>query len=368
MSNLSLDRLLFDPAGTLVEQANVGAYVRAGSDGELIDSTSNALHVLLQNTSLVVTATDLDIRDLSAAQDSIKISDGTDSLEVNADGSINVNATFTGTYAEDSAAVSGDKVFGAGVQRHDANSTTVSADGDYSLMHVNAVGGLKASLIGSTGNDLVVNADGSLNVNADISVVNGFEKVEDAASANADVLGAIAIVRQDTLAASVGSDGDYGWAKMDSVGALWVAPVGESADAAADAGMKPVKVGGKVYTGASALAAITASNSSNLGMDLYRRVWVNTAPSIASLQQVVSVQNTATALPTAALAGRRQIMLQNVSNSPVYVGSATVTTSGATQGIKVGPGDTLSLDLGQAVPIYAIATANNKDVVALELA
>lgn len=38
----------------------------------------------------VVTATDLDIRDLSHTQDSVKIGDGTDLMEVNTDGSINV--------------------------------------------------------------------------------------------------------------------------------------------------------------------------------------------------------------------------------------------------------------------------------------
>lgn len=40
--------------------------------------------------SVTVSATDLDIRNLSAAQDNVAISDGTDTLAVNADGSINV--------------------------------------------------------------------------------------------------------------------------------------------------------------------------------------------------------------------------------------------------------------------------------------
>jgi hypothetical protein len=40
--------------------------------------------------SITVTATDLDIRDLSHTQDSIKLGDGTDLLAINADGSINV--------------------------------------------------------------------------------------------------------------------------------------------------------------------------------------------------------------------------------------------------------------------------------------
>lgn len=43
--------------------------------------------------SVSVTATDLDIRDLDATQDNVAISDGIDSLAINADGSINVNIT-----------------------------------------------------------------------------------------------------------------------------------------------------------------------------------------------------------------------------------------------------------------------------------
>lgn len=46
--------------------------------------------------SVTVSATDLDIRDLSAAQDNVAISDGTDTLAVNADGSINVNSVEGG--------------------------------------------------------------------------------------------------------------------------------------------------------------------------------------------------------------------------------------------------------------------------------
>jgi len=46
--------------------------------------------------SVTVTATDLDIRDLTAATDNIAISDGTDQLAINADGSINVNFSPTG--------------------------------------------------------------------------------------------------------------------------------------------------------------------------------------------------------------------------------------------------------------------------------
>ena len=62
---------------------------------------------------------------------------------------------------------------------------------------------------GATGNQLVVEADGSINVNADISVVNGHEKLEDAAHVSGDVGSFVLAVRQDTLANSVSADGDY---------------------------------------------------------------------------------------------------------------------------------------------------------------
>lgn len=55
-----------------------------------IDATTRDVQVDVTN-DVTVTATDLDIRDLSAAQDNVAISDGTDTLAINADGSINTN-------------------------------------------------------------------------------------------------------------------------------------------------------------------------------------------------------------------------------------------------------------------------------------
>jgi hypothetical protein len=58
--------------------------------------------VSVSNT-VTVSATDLDIRNLAHTQDSVKIGDGTDFLAVNADGSI--NATITGTITVGDAAL-----------------------------------------------------------------------------------------------------------------------------------------------------------------------------------------------------------------------------------------------------------------------
>lgn len=65
-----------------------------GSEVSLDAATLAALE------DITVSATDLDIRDLSAAQDNVAISDGTDTLAINADGSINVNSTATVDGAE----------------------------------------------------------------------------------------------------------------------------------------------------------------------------------------------------------------------------------------------------------------------------
>jgi hypothetical protein len=74
--------------------------VALGNGTNLLTSTTVGadigLDVNIINASVVVSATDLDIRDLTHASDSVKIGDGTDFLAVNADGSINANVTGAG--------------------------------------------------------------------------------------------------------------------------------------------------------------------------------------------------------------------------------------------------------------------------------
>lgn len=82
-------RLVFDPSET-ASSHNVGSYVRAGDDGTLIGHVSDALKTSITNASIAVTATDLDIRDLTHVSDSVKIGDGTDFLAIDASGNIGV--------------------------------------------------------------------------------------------------------------------------------------------------------------------------------------------------------------------------------------------------------------------------------------
>jgi len=72
--------------------ASITADVNIADGGNVI-SVDDAGGSLTVDGSVTVSATDLDIRDLSASQDNVAISDGTDTLAVNADGSINTNAS-----------------------------------------------------------------------------------------------------------------------------------------------------------------------------------------------------------------------------------------------------------------------------------
>ncbi len=117
-----LQRLVFDTsdAASIAASANVGAYLRA-SDGTLITHTGGALDVNF-------TAVNLDIRDLSAAQDNVAISDGTDTLAVNGDGSINVVATATNLDIRNLSQATDSVAIGDGT-----DTVAVNADGSLNI-------------------------------------------------------------------------------------------------------------------------------------------------------------------------------------------------------------------------------------------
>lgn len=87
---ISKEKLVFDvtDANTIAASDSIGAFVRAGTDGELIDSTSNALWVHLKASDVT-----LDVA-LSHVNDSVRLGDGTNfltSTTVGADIGLDVN-------------------------------------------------------------------------------------------------------------------------------------------------------------------------------------------------------------------------------------------------------------------------------------
>lgn len=96
-----------------------------------------------------ITATDLDIRDLSASQDNVAISDGTDTLAINSDGSINVKVDSD---------VSGDEIVDF--------QTSVSVAKNSSVNHDYTVSALKTFI----GQEAWISGSGKLKVEL---LVNG---------------------------------------------------------------------------------------------------------------------------------------------------------------------------------------------------
>lgn len=125
-----------------------------GTDFLAIDASGN-IGVTDAGGSLTVDAVNLDIRDLSASQDNVAISDGTDTLAVNADGSINVafaaGAEIKVTDGTDDLAINADGSINSVVTATNLDIRDLTHSSD-------------SIKIGDGTDFLEVNADGSLNV------------------------------------------------------------------------------------------------------------------------------------------------------------------------------------------------------------
>lgn len=308
MSGLNKDKFIFDPADPTVSD-DIGAYIRA-SDGTLITHTT-----------------------AGAKQ----------ALDVNIVNPLTVTAGAE--KAEDSAHTSSDIGNYVLAVRQDTLASSTSADGDYASFKVDSVGslythdtGVKASLdsviktdnaaftdgaslglaiygvdAANTYQPFKMNAAGELLVAADINLVTGSDKAEDAASASGDIGTYILSVREDTLTASTSASGDYQSVKTDALG--------------------------RTYT-----------NDSHQTMLI--------TPSTVGVAAAVLVASS--------LANRKQILIQNNSNKNIYIGTSSAVT--AVNGFKVGAGMSMEIDLAAQVSVFAISTAAATDVRVMELA
>lgn len=219
--NSSLPIRTENPGDAIVKIADAtlpSQQLAVNADGS-VNITDNGGSITVDG-SVTVSATDLDIRDLSAAQDSIAISDGTDTLGVNADGSINVQfapgAEIKITDGTDDLAVNADGSINAVVTATDldirdlafatdkvdvsGSSVTVSAT-DLDVRDLSAA---QDNVAISDGTDtLAVNADGSINItdNGGSITVDGSVTVS---STDLDIRDLSAA--QDNVAISDGTD------------------------------------------------------------------------------------------------------------------------------------------------------------------
>lgn len=309
---LGKDKIVFDPSAA-AETDNIGAYLRS-ADGTLLTHTTDGSKERLDVADASNKAEDVahssgDVGQFVLAvradsNGSLVDTDGDYApLQVDAQGFLKVIASVSldSEYAEDSAHTTGAiGQFILGV-RQDADTSPVSADGDY--------------------HGLIFDNAGRLKVAADISVVSGFEKLEDAAHSSGDVGGYMLSVRQDVLATSTDADGDYQSFKTDSLGRLWTN---------VDRASKPDGFASGQY------AAETVG--------------------------VTAVQLAATPLTA-----RKKLLIQNVStNRTVYLGFDNLVTSA--NGFRLSSGAAMELDLSPGLDLYAIANLASADVRIIELA
>lgn len=207
----------------------------------------------------------------------------------------------------------------AGSFAEDAAHTT----GDFGQFILAVRNDTEGSLVSTDGDyaPLQVDALGRLRVAADIDLVSGAEKAEDSAHTSGDIGQYILSVREDTLATSTSATGDYQSLKTDSLGALW-----------------------------SRISQMPAAD----------------APNTAIESVSVTVGITEVALPTTALASRKKMIVQNVSNNrTVYVGPTGVTTA---DGLRISAGGSLEVEIGPGVTLYGIANSASADVRVFEVA
>jgi hypothetical protein len=197
---ITKEKLIADPT-IAYDGDSVIAHMRDGA-GNSLTSTGGSLNANITNT-VTVSATDLDIRDLSFATDSVDVSGSsvsiTGTVAVTQSTSPWVVQTAT-EYAEDSAHVSGDLGQFMLAVRNDANTSLVSADGDYAPLQVDDLGRLKVSGTFSLEGQY---AEDSAHTTGDVGIYN-------------------LSVRADQPLVSTSVTGDYASQTVDSYNRSWV--------------------------------------------------------------------------------------------------------------------------------------------------
>lgn len=204
---LSKDKLIALPSAALVDGDSILSYLHDGT-GNALTSTSGALNVQIQNASLVVTATDLDIRNLVFATDKVDVSGSSNVAVVGTDFDIrdlssatdSVTAILASTHAEDSAHSSGASGQFVLAVRNDAGVSLVGSDGDYSPFSVDASGNLRVAGTLSISGQY---AEDSSHVSGSIGIYN-------------------LAVRSDSPVIATSADGDYASQTTDAYNRSWV--------------------------------------------------------------------------------------------------------------------------------------------------
>lgn len=207
-----------------------------------------------------------------------------------------------------------------------------------------------------------------------LTEIQASNHVEDVAHVSGDIGIMALVVRKDTVGTLVSTDGDYSALQVDANGNLRTTTVldtpGDYAEDAAhvsgDVGL--FSLGVRNDNQATTLTSATGDYS-GFATDDRGAMFTKNVANRSSLQQIITVGTSAVALPTTPLANRGSMFIQLLTAGQLYLGSATVTNTGAARGLLLsGTGAFVTVDAGPSNPIYGIANAAGKDVAVWEFA
>ncbi len=249
---------------------------------------------------------------LDASTSNIAISDGTDTLAVNGDGSINAVVTATQLDIDDLINTADSVAIGDETNLVDLEISDAAFVGGYGFSMYGIRQDGAGSPVSATGDahPLVFNSDGELKVAAD-------------------------------LTSSV-------------------------ADDAADSG-NPIKMGGRGVSGL--LSALSASNDRyDLLGDLYRRTWVNKSYNVGIEVTTETVGATAAEIVSTPMAGRTSMTIQNASSNSVWLGHSNAVTADdtATGGLEIPKNASYTDDFGENIDVWMISDGAGRTVKVLE--
>lgn len=114
----------------------------------------------------------------------------------------------------------------------------------------------------------------------------------------------------------------------------------------------------KIYITNSAVAVGTAKLVFAYNIEIHKLLRITSDIIQEGIrQQTVTVGIVATPIPATALQNRINLLIVNNSGATVWIGSSTVAIAGATQGIPIPNGGSLSFTVGQGVVLYGISVA-----------
>lgn len=270
-----------------------GTEIISGTNTWSIDSNGSG-SVTIANASIAVTATDLDIRSLTAATDTVSIADGSNGLTIDSNGAIPISGIASTVTVGGSVSVTNTVTVSAtdfDIRNLDSNSDSVAVTGTVAVSSIastvtvgatdfdirNLTVATDAVAIGSGSNILAVDSNGAVAVSAIAGTVtiSGNTAVTNTVTVSAtdlDIRGLAAAT--DTV--SIGSGANT--LAIDSNGAIsvvvaptastLVSPFGASTnDVAKDASFTfdYVVTSGKTFTGIDVLAASSTAVKVQIG-------------------------------------------------------------------------------------------------------